>query len=97
MDCHMDVPRIKNVQNKEMPCFFQYFLIPCYLSRQTICRFFLVPKQENLKPSYMNPSYSVAGHSANLYYLHLLSVTSYSHYHFLTEKSSIIHPLPRHS
>lgn len=29
MDCHMDVPQIKNVQNKEMPCFFQYFLIPC--------------------------------------------------------------------
>lgn len=39
----------------------------------------------------MNPSYSIADHSANLYYFQLLSVTSYSHCHFLTEKSSIIH------
>lgn len=39
----------------------------------------------------MNHSYPISDYSANLYFFQLLSVTSYSHCHFLTEKSFIIY------
>ena len=55
-----------------------------------MCRLILVPKQENRESSYMNHSDLISNYSENLF--HSLSVSFYSHCHFFTKKSSIVHP-----